>query len=225
MISRICGTTSRIAHLDPLPQRHVHHAAALTAAAELNVGDAVAHVEQRHEAAVRGDGGVDLAVDHALHGLRDRVRPERVRVVDLEAALARPLDEVDAYALDEGLAVLVDQHGQAADVDMFIARTLVLRLDEREPVLEPAGPTPAHAEAQVQAFLLLGPHQRQDLVSGNIGDRDHANLSTAGVGASEPSSRRGGPSGPMSNRRWLCETRSAPTTRSGVDARAKMNPR
>ncbi len=45
--------------LDPLLERDVDLRAALAAAAQLDVGDVVLHLEQVDEAAVRGDAGVD----------------------------------------------------------------------------------------------------------------------------------------------------------------------
>src|SRR3989475_5762949 len=50
--------------LDPLPQRDIDLGATLTAAAQLDIGGTTAHFEQVDEAAVRGDRGVDLPVEH-----------------------------------------------------------------------------------------------------------------------------------------------------------------
>src|SRR4029079_6074127 len=64
-------------------ERHVDHATALAAATELDEHHAFANVDQRHEAAVRSDGRIDLVVEHALHRDSDRIGPKRVRVADL----------------------------------------------------------------------------------------------------------------------------------------------
>ena len=59
-----CGRNREVADrlLDPLLQRHVGGPAALAAAPEANIDVVLADVDQLDEAAVLGDGGVDLPV-------------------------------------------------------------------------------------------------------------------------------------------------------------------
>src|SRR5262245_39772944 len=63
---------------DALLERHVHHAAALTSPAELDVGHAVLRFEQRDPATVSGDLWIDLFVEHLLDRKRERLGPERI---------------------------------------------------------------------------------------------------------------------------------------------------
>ena len=101
---------------DALLQRDAGHAAALAAAAHPHEDAIVLDVEQLDVPAVTGDTRIDLSVDQLLDVGRERIVPDRVRVVDLEPAADKLADEVDRGAAQLVEAATVDQDLEVAFV-------------------------------------------------------------------------------------------------------------
>src|SRR5438105_15198709 len=102
--------------LDSLPQGDVDHAAALAATAEENVGGIALNVHQLDVAAVLGHGRVDLLVEQLLDGLSGRLIPDRIRIVDLEAALGTVGLPVDRGPTDTAERIRIDEHPEITGV-------------------------------------------------------------------------------------------------------------
>src|ERR1019366_730251 len=83
---------------DPLAQCDVDLGAALAASAHLDVGNAVAHVEEGDVPAVGCDAGVDLPVEDLLNPRGEGIGPPLVRVVNGDSAARRRVVELDRRA-------------------------------------------------------------------------------------------------------------------------------
>ena len=213
MISRIPGTASRMRTSMPC-LRVVHHAAALAAAAQLDVGHVVLDLEQRHPAAVLRHRGIDLLVEHPLDRERPGLGPQRVGVLDLEAAAVGPLHEIDRRAGEVRGAVRVHQQLEAVGLDHRVVGGALLLRHEVEAVLEALGSAARDRRAQRQVRAPLGLEQLEDLAAGGRREGDHGR-----------SLRTGDPVGSMTMLNLRCASRSAASASSGRAARANRKPR
>ena len=122
--------------LDPLAQRDVDLSAALAASAHLDVGNAVAYVEEVDVPAVSCDAGVDLPVEDLLDPRREGIGPPLVRVVNGNSAARRRVVKVDRRAAELLNAGRVDIDAIPIGLDDEVERGRVGGLDEPEVVGE-----------------------------------------------------------------------------------------
>src|SRR5918999_931272 len=120
-----------------------------------------------------GDAGIDLGVDQRLDLGRERIIPDRVRVLDLEAAPDELPDEVDRRA-----AQLVEARALEQDLELtLVLDSLTLGrlrvLFERHRVVEAGRTTPRDADADRTASGdVLHLHDLANLLARGVRD-DH----------------------------------------------------
>ena len=117
----------------------------------------------------RSDGGWRRVLFHLERGPTSAGR-NHVGVIDLEAGPLQPLDVVDLRAEDELHADLVDDDGDAIDLEEVV---VLLRLVEGEGVLEAGATAAANGDAQrLLPTLALAPEQLADLGGSLLGQDD-----------------------------------------------------
>ena len=159
-------------HLDALPERDIDLGATLAAAAQLDVRDTSANLEQVDNATMRGDRGVDLPIEHLLDASRNRVAPAFARVFDPQGSAQRRGIEIDDRPFEVGGATRLDQQTKRTRLYHDVGGWCVLGRDEIQLVDELAGPAARDRNPQAGVQMATSRADGLDFRGGRRRDRD-----------------------------------------------------
>src|SRR3990172_7430291 len=150
--------------LDTLLQRDVREAAALAAAAELDVGGRPLHAEEGDPAAVGRYLGVDVGIEEDLDLVLALVEPEGVGIGVLEAANGGALELiVDGNSVQVLRVAGLEVGAQGAGLDDEVVGVDGGLFDEAEDVLELAMGAAQDLETQASDGLWVRPNDLAQL--------------------------------------------------------------